>query len=236
MARDYNRRGNTSKGSQGGGQVLLALTAFLIGYLTASVVDVNSVGHWIDNQVKNSQDKPQQPKQTAASEPRPQPQAAPKPKFEFYTLLTKEQRAANLAHQKAAVANPAAVQSAKPAAHANKPVNAANATTATSNASVNSAKATVAVTSGKPLPPTPAPAQGGRYVIQIAAFKAQTDAERIKAGLILKGYQAYITHVNTANGVWHRVMIGPYQGRQQADLALNNIARQERIKGILHTI
>src|SRR3989338_8293218 len=118
MARDYNRRGSTHKSSQAGGQILLALTAFLLGYLTASVVDINSVGHWIDNQVKNSQDKPHTASK-AVEEPRVHQPTAAKPKFEFYTLLTKEQRAANLQHQNAGTPTTTPAQAAKPPVQVN---------------------------------------------------------------------------------------------------------------------
>lgn len=50
-----------------------------------------------------------------------------------------------------------------------------------------------------------------RYMLQAGSFRHQSDADRRRAELILKGFQVNIQPVQLDNGdTWHRVMIGPY--------------------------
>lgn len=50
-----------------------------------------------------------------------------------------------------------------------------------------------------------------RYLLQAGSFRNQSDADRRRAKLILKGYEVNIQPVKLASGdTWHRVMIGPY--------------------------
>jgi len=68
-----------------------------------------------------------------------------------------------------------------------------------------------------------------RFVLQAGSFRNQKDADRRRAELILKGYQARIQPVDMDNGdTWHRVMVGPYDNintlhRAQDKLAANGV-------------
>ncbi|MED5389914.1 MAG: SPOR domain-containing protein [Pseudomonadota bacterium] len=68
-----------------------------------------------------------------------------------------------------------------------------------------------------------------RYLLQAGSFRRNEDADRRRAELILKGFEASIQSVNLESGdSWHRVMIGPYDNlnamhRAQDQLASNGI-------------
>lgn len=184
-------------------------------------MDVNALSQWLNHQVLAA--KPQ-----AKVEPPPaaksKPQASlPKPKFEFYTLLTKDQQAVaardkEAANHKADSSTQVAAQTAAEAVNHAKPV-------------VKIEKEPVKVAEGKPLKPVIADRHA--YLIQVASFKARHDAERVKAALTLKGYEVNIAALNQAQGNWYRVILGPYAGKATAEKALSNLARNEHIKGML---
>ena len=68
-----------------------------------------------------------------------------------------------------------------------------------------------------------------KYLLQAGSFRRNEDADRRRAELILKGFEASIQSVNLDSGdSWHRVMIGPYNNlnamhRAQDQLASNGI-------------
>ncbi|HEX5677194.1 MAG TPA: SPOR domain-containing protein, partial [Alcanivorax sp.] len=68
-----------------------------------------------------------------------------------------------------------------------------------------------------------------RFLLQAGSFRNEKDADRRRAELILKGYQARIQPVDLENGdTWHRVMVGPYDNintlhRAQDKLVANGI-------------
>ncbi|HLR16251.1 MAG TPA: SPOR domain-containing protein [Alcanivoracaceae bacterium] len=56
---------------------------------------------------------------------------------------------------------------------------------------------------------------GARYLLQAGSFRNNADADRRRAELVLKGFQANIQPVELETGAtWHRVMIGPYNNVQ----------------------
>ncbi|MGA7980671.1 MAG: SPOR domain-containing protein [Chromatiaceae bacterium] len=69
----------------------------------------------------------------------------------------------------------------------------------------------------------PAPAatdDGGSYLLQVASFRAEADAERVKAQLALLGIHAQIQRVTINNkDTYHRVRAGPFRDKQ----ALNKV-------------
>ncbi|WP_290524034.1 SPOR domain-containing protein [Alcanivorax sp.] len=68
-----------------------------------------------------------------------------------------------------------------------------------------------------------------KYLLQAGSFRRNEDADRRRAELILKGFEASIQSVDLESGdSWHRVMIGPYNNlnamhRAQDQLASNGI-------------
>ena len=58
----------------------------------------------------------------------------------------------------------------------------------------------------------------------------------MKGKLILKGFDVYIIPVNHATkGNWFRVVIGPYSNRVLAQQAQINLAKNERLNGMITT-
>jgi cell division protein FtsN len=96
----------------------------------------------------------------------------------------------------------------------------------------------VAVAAPKPLPATiavapPVTDSKYKYLVQMASFQRQEDAEQMKASLTMKGLQARINTIKQQGGVWHRVVIGPFGSRQAAEKTQSEVARSEHISGII---
>ncbi|KTD43740.1 SPOR domain-containing protein [Legionella quateirensis] len=234
MARDYGTKRSTQHRRSAPHQLLIILVTFLLGYLTATFWDPQTISTWMNTQVLANHEKPQV---AAKAEPQ-RAQVPPKPKFEFYTLLTNEKGATQPAANSNSSANhPTTATVATTTA---RPSPVTNGTAAVTTAANNSVKpktpvtnqpAAVKVAVGKPLPP----AQGGRgsFLVQVAAFKARQDAEHMKGLLILKGFDVNVVPVTNAHGNWFRVVVGPYANRVLAQKAQITLAKTERLRGMV---
>lgn len=79
----------------------------------------------------------------------------------------------------------------------------------------------------EPVPQTPdyrpqAPARSASqaisgYVLQAGSFQKLVEADSLKARLALMGVESSIQTVKVDQGTWHRVRVGPYRDRQQAN-------------------
>ena len=135
--------------------------------------------------------------------------SGPKPKFEFYTILPElevpvpdqpsgETRQASV---------PPALQTPPPPIQGTVAPGAAAA----------------------PSPPLPAPqalapatapaSSGGRYILQAGSSRNAADAERLRASLALQGMVAQVQPVNINGETWHRIRVGPFASRTEADAA-----------------
>ncbi|MBS0357953.1 MAG: SPOR domain-containing protein [Proteobacteria bacterium] len=112
------------------------------------------------------------------------------PRFEFYTMLPKGARSTEK--------NTTALESPVPASESK-----------TDKAPDANPKEVAAKTE------TTTPANI-KYIIQVAAYRNYSDADRLKAELILLGYQAKIEKIQNPNGTWHRVRLGPYATQEAA--------------------
>ena len=52
--------------------------------------------------------------------------------------------------------------------------------------------------------------QAGKFLMQVASFRQLSDADRLKAELILKGFDAKIVPFHNEQQTWYRVKIGPF--------------------------
>ncbi len=224
MARDYGKRNTSRQGTSFSKQLLLVFVCFLVGYLSAAVFDIASVSRWINTQLLARQAT------SAATKAVPQQAVLPKPKFEFYTLLASERPDARVEAIKAA---PVATAQATPPAN---PTAVATGTTSTVSVAVNRNSPVSAplaiVVSAKPLP-APVVNNKGAYLVQVAAFKSQQEADRMKAALVLKGFVVSISMVSQQNTNWYRVNIGPFASRAQAQQVQGAVARSEHIVGMI---
>lgn len=75
--------------------------------------------------------------------------------------------------------------------------------------------------------PEAEPEPSGPYVLQVGSFKAGPDAEKIKAELAFLGLVAHIKEVEINRATWHRVRLGPYESRRQADQVKRQLQDQK---------
>ncbi|HRD69990.1 MAG TPA: SPOR domain-containing protein [Legionella sp.] len=235
MARDYGSKRTTRHRSSAPQTVLIILVSFLLGYLTASIFDVQTISTWMNKQViAHNEAQPQTVKKE-----QPHTQLPPKPKFEFYTLLANEKGPSSNSH---AHTN----RGATPASNGNPTQTASThaVTSAINNAHpVVTPSATTAspvkVTEAQPLNPTQpktTTSNKGSYLIQVASFKTRQDAEHMKGLLILKGFNVTVVPVSQPGGNWFRVIIGPYPNRDLAQKAQVTLARTERLNGMIRNV
>lgn len=229
MAKDYgNRRSSRQKGGAPQ-QFLVIIVTFLLGYLTASVFDIQTVSQWMNTQVLAHQEVKQAPSKAESA----QAQTPPKPKFEFYTLLANEK---GETHPNAsATANRTVTSTTAVSTHTSTTsAGTASAVAAAQNAAklqaVNAKQPPpVKVAEGKPL----APAPKGSFLVQVAAFKVRKDAEHMRGTLTLKGFDVKVVSVSNAKGNWFRVVVGPYSNRDLAQKAQVTLAKTERLHGMV---
>lgn len=185
--------------------------SFCCGYLAASFFTFTQAREWVSAQVLTSHNNVPAPKPVVVHA------ELPKPKFEFYTLLSKEDSIKKLPPVE------------------NVPLKTAQAPVAKVN---DSTAHTVAVKSAIPVAAineqsTKSTAAKKTFLVQIASFKSKQEADRMKVGLILKDFNASITSFNKDNTTWFRVVIGPYETRVQAEKAQVAVARSEKIMGMI---
>jgi cell division protein FtsN len=59
----------------------------------------------------------------------------------------------------------------------------------------------------------------GNYMLQAASFRSRSDADRLRAELLLLDLPANTGEVNVGNSVWYRVTVGPFPDQAATDLA-----------------
>lgn len=174
-----------------------------------------------------------------------QPASPPKPKYDFYTLLPESQgsspagaqvqptpeqiQAVDAARAQALLEGrtpppplaPAPVKPSQPTPQAAaKPPSTAPAATPTPTAIPATATATKATpTPATPTPSAAKPAATQRFVLQAGSFANREQAESARAKLILLGQDARIESGKVGDKTWHRVVVGPFTSRPQADAA-----------------
>lgn len=220
MARPYQKRNSTSIGFLWIRKLMLSAFIFSMGYLTASFLDVQQLSAWFSKLTvdKNSTSKARLTTEQAQ---------LPKPKLEFYTLLTKHHT------NNIIVPKPLVPASAETVATVEPPVNKVNAALALA------VKNEVKVVARLPAPftataqPALASKSASTYTIQIAAFRTREDAEHLKASLLLKGFEASVQAIAAQRVTWFRVMVGPFASREQAEKMQTVLATRQRVSGMI---
>lgn len=216
MAKDYNKKRTVKPRSKLPRQLLGMLLFFLLGYLTATVFDYESLSHWFSKTLKNAYQDDKQPPTIAAA---PKPKELPKPKFEFYTLLSNDNKHLTTASNYA----PRAPAPNKPVVVPDKAlINPLQETLSNQSSSLALNKEPIIRKSG--------------YLIQVAAFNKRQDAEKLKASLVLRGFDVSISNIAQRNITWYRVVIGPFNSRGDAEKAQINVAQNDHIKGMIRKI
>ena len=57
----------------------------------------------------------------------------------------------------------------------------------------------------------------GMWAVQLGSFSSRENAEKLAADLRKQGYAAFLSQLQTSNGVLHRVRIGPQKDRESAE-------------------
>lgn len=214
MAGNYRRKNTTQRRGNLLGQLLFGFVFFVAGYLSASVYDLTRLSGWLGGHVFAKTTS--QILLRTSAEPAP----LPKPKFEFYTLLAKEQVAGSAP---VPAPQPVAVLPVKTPA---LPLHAPLAPT-TSLASTNPMPAVVAKI------PAMVASNKDAFLIQVGSFKSLQEAERMKASLAMKGFDVKLSSTMQQRVNWYRVTIGPFASRTQAQQILLAFARREHIMGMI---
>lgn len=227
MAREYSNRRSRSRGSVPS-QFLVITITFLLGYVTASLLDLQKINQWVNNQVLAYEGK-KEVKHEARQAVIP-----PKPKFEFYTLLANE-KVPNSQHATQFASN-VATELKKTKASAERIVAPVVVTEPVKLNSTRVQKSNIASRKPEASASVTASTSTGKvnYLVQVASFKARHDAEQMKGRLILKGFDVYIIPViHATKGNWFRVVVGPYGNRVLAQQAQVNLAKNERLNGMI---
>ncbi|WP_213875610.1 SPOR domain-containing protein [Pseudomonas sp. dw_358] len=142
----------------------------------------------------------------------PSPQAPVKPKYDFYTLLPESE----------VIVPPDAVPEKTPPVPAQPltPVTQAEA------AKIDTNRALTAL-SGQTPPPAPAvvkPATTTQFFLQAGSFRKQTDADKVRAQIILLGQAVSVESGTVKDETWYRVLVGPFSNREQLTTAQKQLA------------
>ncbi|MBG4731343.1 SPOR domain-containing protein [Pseudomonas aeruginosa] len=139
----------------------------------------------------------QQPAQT-------QTPAQAKPKYEFYTLLPESE----------VVVPPEAV-----------PEKAPPAPPPAERAKADEARAKAALAGQVPPPlPNAGVAASTQFFLQAGSFRKQSDADRVRAQIILLGQSVNVEAGNVRDETWYRVMVGPFNSRDQLSQAQKTLS------------
>jgi cell division protein FtsN len=72
----------------------------------------------------------------------------------------------------------------------------------------------------EPQTPKPSAVDTNEYLLQVGSFPTNSDADRLRAQLILLGLAARIEKVEIRRGEeWHRVMVGPFKNQTELNKA-----------------
>lgn len=211
MAKDYDRRRPVKQKTATSGQLMLFVASFFCGYLVATVFDFSSLSSWVKSNILADTASNQPGLKVAAKKEEP-----PKPKFEFYTLLAKEQKnSSSLQHKPSRTGATPVVQ---------------NRTVEKLTDISRVAQQDVKVTESKPV--VQVNLKRDSYLIQIAAFRNRHDAEQLKAKMTLKGFDVIISNPKQPSD-WYRVVLGPFASRDDAEKTRLQLAKSEHINGMI---
>jgi len=134
------------------------------------------------------------------------PQQPVKPKYDFYTLLPESE----------VIVPPDALPEEK----APPPVSPEEA------AKIDAARAEAAL-KGQTPPPPPVVAKAPittQFFLQAGSFRKQSDADKVRAQIILLGQNVQVESGTVRDETWYRVLVGPFSNRAQLTAAQKQLA------------
>lgn len=69
------------------------------------------------------------------------------------------------------------------------------------------------------------------WIVQVASFSEQSNADALQEQLEKKGYTAFVATAEVNGRTWYRVRVGPEEERNNADKLQKKIARTENLNG-----
>lgn len=149
-----------------------------------------------------------------------------KPKYDFYTLLPGSGTffSEKPAPQPTPTPTPPPVPKPQPPAKPLTPAETARFETARAEAALRGE------TPPPPPPPPPPPKpkveapRNQQYYLQAGSFRKASDADRIRAQLLLLGHGVQVEPGTVRGETWYRVMIGPYTDQQKLSQAQRELA------------
>jgi len=164
--------------------------------------------------VKRAKEETKAAKIAEANKAPPSPQAPAKPKYDFYTLLPESE---------VIVPNEAVPEKTPPiVAPIVAPVTPAQA------AKIDTARAQAALSgvTPPPAPPVakPGPAAVTKFFLQAGSFRKETDADKVRAQIILLGQTVQVESGTVKDETWFRVLVGPFSNREQLTIAQKQLA------------
>ncbi|WP_251372266.1 SPOR domain-containing protein [Rheinheimera oceanensis] len=66
----------------------------------------------------------------------------------------------------------------------------------------------------------------GPYQMQCGSFRQQQQAEAMKAQIAFAGFASTVRRTEGDNGVWFRVVLGPYESKRKATSDMNRLRQQ----------
>lgn len=198
-------------------QALWVMTAFIMGYSVSALYDVAKFTQLVQSVAYQIYGK-KMPVKVAVQKPL----VLPKPKFEFYTDLAKGEQA-----------DEALANSEPP----EQQVQQAKAVLTSRLPAVQMGVAMQArPVSPKPIEQAQAAEDKQRYVLQLAAFSREDDAEKMKETLESKGHDAMIVTVQVNHMFWYRVMVGPFNSKGEAEDVQQALKVSGRTSGIIRKV
>jgi len=146
--------------------------------------------------------------QSRTSPATPTPQQPVKPKYDFYTLLPESE----------VIVPPDALPEATPPTP--PPLTPEEA------AKVDAARAEAAL-KGQTPPPPPVIAKAPvttQFFLQAGSFRKQSDADKVRAQIILLGQNVQVESGTVREETWYRVLVGPFSTRAQLATAQKQLA------------
>ncbi|ROL87414.1 SPOR domain-containing protein [Pseudomonas chlororaphis] len=149
----------------------------------------------------------------------PSPQQPVKPKYDFYTLLPESE----------VIVPPEAVPEKTLPTPQTAPVAPTTPVTPAEAAKIDTARAQAALAGITP-PPAPPVAQVAkaapvtRFFLQAGSFRKQTDADKVRAQIILLGQSVSVESGTVKDETWYRVLVGPFSNREQLTTAQKQLA------------
>jgi cell division protein FtsN len=210
--------------------LLLVMIGFAVGCTSSTFFNWNEVVSWVNTHVlmqKSSTLAPVASKKYAE---------IPKPKFEFYTLLTQENRAraANIAPDISS-----SKQNVPQTQHTAAETVISESPSSTSRQlpmelTVAASQTNLALQEQRAIEKTlvQASVKNG-YWLQLASFRRAQDAEKMKANLSLKGVMPTVVTITQQHVQWFRVVLGPFPNKFDAERARKSVMLSFHIQGIV---